>query len=271
MARSSKLGGTWGWHHLLERCDPTGQRRPRSAARHSLVTSVTVREGHIYAIVQAPGPGTGAGLGAGESVTLPCPDWWPPHLDEAAEWFAQRPDWLAALWMGRWEEAFLRHVADAGRLLLPDADAAARMAAGAECSCRATELCPHVAGLAHSIAQDVQMQPERALLYVGVCPELLFDRVHARTAERLADAGDPQTTLGTVAQAGDAAPSAAAASCTAGQDPLWRMEASWVQIPSVTTPGGPPARAAIPFTVRWDAARVEALQRDYMAWVWGAS
>ncbi|SFU37289.1 hypothetical protein [Alicyclobacillus macrosporangiidus] len=270
MARSSKPGGTWGWHHLLEWIDSAGQRRPRHAARQSLVTGVTVREGHIYAMVQAPHPGPGAGLDAGASVTLPCPDWWPPVLDEVAEWFCQRPDWLGALWMGRWEESFLRHAADAGRLLLPDAAAAARMAAGAECSCGAAERCLHVAGLAHSIAQDVQMQPERALFYVGVCPEGLFDRAHARTAERLADARDPRPAGLPGSEAGDAEPDAVAAGRAAGQDPLWRMAASWAQVPSVT-PGEPPARAAAPFTVRWDAARLEALQRDYMAWVWGAS
>ncbi|MCL6518149.1 hypothetical protein [Alicyclobacillus sp.] len=247
--------GPWGWDLVLECLRPAARRSRAPRLNRVGEWSVACRE--IRARISG-------WSGQDAAVVVPCPDWWPPHLDAVARWFVFRPDWSAALRTGLWPADLLEHLASRGRWLLPDAAVAERVAAGARCDQCGERGCPHVTALVQGIAQEVSAQPQRALVYVGLEPEVLFRRVHALSAEWLAaNAADaPPHGVG-AGPAAEAPPDAPWSADDRAKTPPWARE----EDPGVPVEGdAPPLPDA-----RFDTARIRALCARYRAWVWGPS
>ena len=163
------------WSGVLASIDSRAQRRGKTSMKQGDVGPVSVSNGRLVAQVRRRGPDRRPG-----KVSLPLIDDWTVYKKSVATWFCQRPDWLATLMAGQWDEEFLEFIAGNGLQLFPPPDSIDGWLSQAECDCGEWEQpCHHVAALIHRIVDEVARSPLNALSFVGLRVEDILDEAHA--------------------------------------------------------------------------------------------
>lgn len=165
------------WRPFTDRAEKSRLRRGRALAKSGSVKRLSCQDGVITASVRAGGPGDS------HKVAVPAVGWWAPHLSSIALWLARRPDWLAALLAGRWDSEFIAFLDENEVHLFPTQERSEDMIAHSSCTCSDPEQpCVHVIAAVAQVVLDVELQPLRVFVYVGVSPDKLLDAVSEQTA-----------------------------------------------------------------------------------------
>jgi uncharacterized Zn finger protein len=206
-----------GWNQVLDRLDSRLLRRARLAIKQNEIGPALVRDGRVRAPVRRKGPDR-----RGMEVSLPLVAEWEPLQRSVATWFVQRPDWLAALLAGEWEDDFLSFLEGNGLRLFPSSDTVEPWLSKAHCGCDDWETpCRHVAALIIQMATEIEESPRALFRFVGLSLEWVLNETK-RLASDGASLSTTRTTSMTGAEQRDITPQATwdALSMVLGEMPI---------------------------------------------------
>jgi uncharacterized Zn finger protein len=178
------------WRAAIQDFEKGRTRRGKATTKLGRMTHISVKDGAIEARIKGFGGGFGSGTYA---LSFPCVDWWADYGYQVATWLCRRPDWLAALLAGEWDESFVSFVHEAGLRLLPTEAYKEDLQRRSVCTCSEPNVpCQHVLMVIYEVIEQVSTEPLRMLTYCGLSVPALLDEAHrisARLREEALGAG----------------------------------------------------------------------------------
>ncbi len=180
--RTSKAGFVEQiWKGILQQFDRGRQRSGKALAKQSEVIFQSIVSNRICARIASKGFDGGTYF-----VELPCIDNWQTEVDNIAAWLAHRLDLFAACLSGEWNDEFLAFIDKSRLRLFPDESYSERLKWEAKCTCNSVDpVCKHVVAVIFRMIWEMESDPVRAIEFVCINPEILFDKIHIVSTKQI--------------------------------------------------------------------------------------